>query len=351
MTRLFAFLALLLPLVACGGGDSTPTPPPAAEAPAAEPATPAHVALFGTLPAPTGAWSQDVVDLGRMLYFEPRLSKNHDISCASCHPLDRFGQDGLATSPGHAGRHGGRNSPTTFHASLHFAQFWDGRSPNLVDQAKGPILNPVEMARTDGAQVVDTLASIPEYVEAFKKAFPSRTPAMTFDTVATAIAAFEEGLLTPSRFDAYLGGDVSALNAAERAGLDLFVSTGCTACHAGPAIGGAMYQKLGLVEPYPTEDVGRAAVTGRDAEKFVFKVPSLRNIARTGPYLHDGSIAKLEDMVAVMGKHQLGKELSDDEVGSIVAFLGSLTGEIDPEYTRKPELPANGPTTPKPDPS
>lgn len=349
MTRITSILLAVGLLAGCGGGTSTSTPTPA-PAPEATPEAIRHAALFKQLPAAPER-DQAQIDLGRMLYFEPRLSKNHDIACASCHKLDAFGVDNEPTSPGHKGLRGGRNSPTTLNASLHIAQFWDGRAANLTEQAKGPILNPVEMAMADEAQVLSVLSSIPGYVEAFAKAFPNTNPPMTYQTMARAIATFEEGLLTPSKFDNYLGGDASALSDAEKAGMDLFVETGCTACHAGVAVGGAMYQKLGLVKPYATEDIGRQAVTDNEAERFFFKVPSLRNIAKTGPYFHDGSIATLEEAVKLMGTHQLGKELTDDQVSSIVTFLGALTGELDKAYAAKPELPASGPTTPKPDPS
>ncbi len=350
--RALPLLAIASLFIGCGGTSEPEPPAPAPEVPAEPTPDPmTHASLFEALPPVAADYGKAVIDLGRMLYFEPRLSKNHDISCASCHPLDRFGADGQPTSPGHKGLRGGRNSPTTLNASLHIAQFWDGRAPTLEDQAKGPVLNPIEMAMPDEKSVVAVLESIPGYVEAFAAAFPNNDPPLSYDNMARAIGAFERGLLTPSKFDHWLRGKSDALSAAERTGLDVFVTTGCTACHAGVGIGGGAYQKLGLVRPYPTEDVGRSAVTKNEAEKFFFKVPSLRNVTKTGPWLHDGSVATIEEMVTVMARHQLGKELSDDDVGAIVTFLGSLTGELDPDYTRKPELPESGPKTPKPDPS
>ncbi len=348
---LFAFVA------ACG---SDPAPKPAAE-PAAEPADEGsqlqpvkHVALFGQLPAVMTADGKapaaELVDLGRMLYFDKRLSKNHDIACNSCHQLDRFGVDGEATSPGHQGQRGGRNSPTVYNAAVHLAQFWDGREPTVEAQAKGPVLNPIEMAMPSADAVVAVLKTIPGYAEPFSESFPGDDP-ITYDNMATAIGAFERGLVTPGAFDRYVGGDATALTDVQEDGLDLFVSTGCATCHGGAALGGSTYQKMGAVEAYATADEGRKAVTGNDADAFVFKVPSLRNIAKTGPYFHDGSVADLGDAVRLMAKHQLGKQLDDGQVGSIVSFLGALTGEAPAAYFAEPTLPESGPETPKPDPS
>ena len=352
-TKTLLFLLIAVLMVGCGGdpdpAPATPTPEATPE-PTPDPMT--HAGLFAALPDVSSSdYGAAVIDLGRMLYLDPRLSKNHDISCASCHPLDRFGADGQPTSPGHKGARGGRNSPTTMNAGLQIAQFWDGRAATLEEQAKGPVLNPIEMAMTSEEAVVKTLQSIPGYVEAFAAAFPNNDPPLTYETMARAIGAFERGLLTPSPFDAWLKGKNDALDPAQRQGLDLFVTTGCTACHAGVGIGGATYQKLGLVKPYPTEDLGRFAVTNNEAEKYFFKVPSLRNVTKTGPWFHDGSVGSIEEAVTLMARHQLGKELPVDEVASIVAFLGSLTGEIDPEYIAARPLPESGPDTPKPDPS
>ncbi len=348
-------LMIILVVLVGFGCEGDPTPPPASSTPAPPPA-PApepnpHASLFAALPAAPATASAARIDLGRMLYMDKRLSKNHDIACASCHPLDGFGADGQPTSPGHKGARGTRNSPTTLNSALNVAQFWDGRAATLADQAKGPVLNPVEMAHKDEASVVIILQTIPGYVTAFAAAFPDADPPLSYDTMAEAIAVFEAGLVTPSRFDAWLSGTPDALTEAELVGLDTFVRTGCTACHAGVGIGGASYQKLGLVKPYPTADEGRFAVTGEEADRFVFKVPSLRNVAQTGPWLHDGSVTDLGEMVALMARFQLGKELQQDEIGAIVTFLGSLTGELDADYGVTPELPASGPNTPKPDPS
>lgn len=345
-------------LAACSGEPAKPEPTPEpveAPKPPPEPAGPKHTNIFAPLPehmhgdkVPEKA----LVDLGRMLYYDARLSKNHDVACNSCHLLDAYGVDNKPTSPGHKGQLGGRNSPTSYNAALHLAQFWDGRAPSVEEQAKGPVLNPVEMAMPSEESVVKVLRSIPGYQEAFKAAFPGDAEPISYNNMAVAIGTFERGLVTKnSRFDQYLGGKVDALTPEEVAGLDLFVSTGCTTCHSGAAMGGAMYQKLGLVHPYETADNGRMDATKNEADKGFFKVPSLRNIAKTSPYFHDGSIATLEDAVRKMAHHQLGKDLTDAEVASIVAFLQTTTGDLPTDYIAKPELPPSGPKTPKPDPS
>lgn len=355
-----SIVAILL-LAACSGGASAPEkkaepPKPAAkvETPAPPPAPKetipaAHTAMFKPLDKATpNPADKAKIDLGRMLYYEPRLSIGQDISCNSCHQLDKFGVDGQPTSPGHKGQRGGRNSPTSFNAFLHFAQFWDGRAADVEAQAKGPVLNPIEMGMPDAKTVEGVLASIPGYKDPFNAAFPGQPNAITYDNVATAIGAFERNLVTPGRFDTYLKGDATALTAEEKKGLETFIATGCTACHSGQVLGGASYQKLGAVVPYETKDTGRFEVTKNEADKFFFKVPSLRNIDKTGPYFHDGSVPTLEEAVLKMGKHQLDKDLKPEEVASIVTFLKALTGEVDASYVAKPALPESGPTTPKP---
>jgi cytochrome c peroxidase len=312
-------------------------------------------ALFGTLPAeavnPANPLTDAKIALGRTLYYDARLSKNHDVSCNSCHQLDRFGVDGEPTSPGHKGQRGDRNSPTSLNAALHIAQFWDGRAADVEAQAKGPILNPVEMAMPNEAAVLAVLDSIPGYAPMFAAAFPGEKQPVTYDNLARAIGAFERRLLTPAPLDRFIAGDANGLTDAQLAGLARFVDTGCTTCHVGPAVGGGMYQKLGLVTPYETKDPGREKVTGNPADRGVFKVPSLRNISRTGPYFHDGSVKTLPEAVRVMARHQLGKQLDDAAVNDVVAFLGALEGTVDAKYVAKPALPPSGPKTPKPDPS
>lgn len=312
-------------------------------------------AIFGPLPTsaanPANPQSAARVELGRLLYDDPRLSKNHDISCNSCHQLDNYGVDGEVTSPGHRGQRGARNSPTVYNAALHVAQFWDGREPDVEAQAQGPVLNPVEMAMPSPERVDQTLRSIPGYAPLFARAFPGEEDPVNFDNAALAIAAFERKLLTPGPFDRFMGGDLSALSERQQRGLELFIQTGCVTCHMGPTLGGTVFQKLGLVNAYETTDQGRFEWTGEENDRLVFKVPALRNVALTGPYFHDGSIESLPEAVRLMAYHQRGVRLSEPQVRDIVAFLESLTGQIPKRLIAKPSLPPSGPDTPKPDPS
>jgi cytochrome c peroxidase len=312
-------------------------------------------AIFGVLPGEAVSSSNPAtdakLDLGRMLYFDDRLSKNHDVSCNSCHDLAGFGQDNQPNSPGHRGQRGDRSSPSVYNAALHISQFWDGRAADVEEQAKGPVLNPIEMAMPNEQAVLSVLRSIPGYVEAFAAAFPGEGDPVTYDNMGRAIGAFERRLMTPSRFDDFISGQTDALTEDEIAGLETFVNTGCITCHMGPAVGGGMYQKLGLIRPYPVEDPGRFAVTEQESDRQVFKVPSLRNIAKTAPYLHDGSVPTLKEVIRIMAEHQLDKNLDASQIRSIEIFLGSLTGRIDATYTARPQLPPSGPDTPTPDPS
>jgi cytochrome c peroxidase len=280
------------------------------------------------------------VVLGRMLYYDSRLSRGQNVACNSCHDLAKYGVDGSPTSEGFKGQHGDRNSPTVYNAAIQFVQFWDGRAPDVEAQAKGPVMNPVEMAMPSEKDVTAVLQSMPEYVNAFKAAFPGEKNPVTLDNAALAIGTFERGLLTPSRWDKFLNGDKTALTADEQAGLAAFLSTGCANCHAGALLGGNMYQKIGVMKPYPDNaDLGRYKVTNIESDKQMFKVPMLRNVARTAPYFHDGKVATLDQTVARMADYQLGKQLSGADVASIVTFLNALTGEIPADYIRKPELP------------
>ncbi|MCX8071238.1 MAG: cytochrome-c peroxidase [Candidatus Binatia bacterium] len=301
------------------------------------------LALFAPLPpvaeSKDNPLTEEKVRLGRILYYDARLSVNDRISCNSCHQLDRFGVDNEKTSPGHDGRRGDRNSPTVYNAAFQIAQFWDGRAPNVEEQAKGPILNPVEMGMPSEEAVVRKLTSIPGYLPLFRAAFPGQDQPITYDNIARAIGAFERKLVTPSRFDDFLAGNDNALNEKERKGLAKFMDTGCITCHNGALVGGTMFQKLGLVKLYPTQDPGRAKVTGNELERGFFKVPSLRNVTKTAPYLHDGSVATLPEMVRIMAEYQLGRTLSDQDVDEIIAFLDSLTGRIDQAYIAQPQLP------------
>ncbi len=305
-------------------------------------------ALPTEAPSADNELTEAKINLGRMLYYENRLSKGEKLSCNSCHMLDKYGQDNLPFSPGHEGKVGGRSSPSTYNAAIHIAQFWDGRAPSVEEQAKGPVLNPGEMGMPSADFVVEVLKSIPGYVEAFKAAFPGEADPITYNNFGKAVGAFERKLVTPSRWDDYLKGNKEALTAEESKGFETFAKAGCVTCHNGPAVGGMMYQKLGLVKAWPElKDQGRFEATKVETDKFYFKVPSLRNISETGPYLHDGSVKTLEEMVSKMGEYQLGKNLTPEETTSIVTFLKSLKGEIPADYIAKPKLPESGPNTPK----
>lgn len=291
-----------------------------------------YKASFAPLPLEVnpaeGAPSKEMVDLGKRLYHETGLSRSGKISCNSCHDLDKSGVDNLPTSPGHLGKLGDRNSPSTLNAAVHIAQFWDGRAATVEEQAIGPILNPGEMAMANEDSVLAFLRGSQKYRNLFIAAFGKTRDPITIQNLKRAIGAFERTLLTPSRFDEYLKGNADSLSATEEAGLKVFVDTGCVTCHQGVGIGGGMYMKLGLVKPYETKDEGRFVVTKNESDRFVFKVPSLRNVTETYPYFHDGSIKTLNEAVTLMARHQLGKELGEGEVESIVSFLGSLKGAV-----------------------
>jgi len=315
---------------------------------------PARLQSFQPLPeavtSSTNPITDEKVSLGRMLYYEPRLSKSQEISCNSCHLLDKFGVDGQPTSDGHKGKVGDRNSPTVYNAAGHFAQFWDGRAADVEEQAKGPVMNPVEMAMPSEKQVVAVLKSIPEYVDAFKRAFPGEKDPISYGNMAKAIGAFERKLITPSRWDRFLRGDSQALTNEEKIGFNVFMETGCQVCHAGTYLGGNMYQKLGAARPWPdTSDIGREKVTKSEADRMMFKVPGLRNIAETKPYYHNGKVETLEQAVSRMAEYQLGKNLTNEQVNSIVTWMKALTGEMPAEYVKPPAMPKSTSKTPKPD--
>ncbi|MDB6004812.1 MAG: ccpR [Prosthecobacter sp.] len=308
--------------------------------------------MFMPLPVEVSSTTNELteakINLGRQLYFENRISKGGKMSCNSCHILEKYGSDNLAFSPGHEGKLGGRSSPSVYNAALHISQFWDGRAPSVEEQAKGPVLNPVEMGAPSEEFVIKVLKSMPEYVESFKAAFPGDADPVNYNNFGKAVGAFERKLLTPSKWDVYLKGNKEALSAEERKGFTTFVKTGCVTCHNGVGVGGMMYQKLGLLKAWPElTDNGRSDFTKSDSEKFFFKVPSLRNITETGPYLHNGSVKTLEDMVKRMAEYQLGKTLNDEEVNSIVIFLRSLKGDLPTDYIKPPQLPASTADTPK----
>ena len=268
------------------------------------------------------------IELGKKLYFDKLLSANNTISCNSCHLVDNRdgGDDGLPTSPGAFGKHGGRNAPTVLNAGFQLAQFWDGRAATLEDQAKGPILNPIEMAMPKDEDVIKRIEASSEYPALFKKAFPDSAKAISYDNVAAAIASFERTLVTRDRFDDFLKGDDKALSQEELKGLSHFIKASCATCHNGALLGGNRYMKMGIANTYANkEDFGRFDVTKSEADKFKFKVPTLRNIDLTAPYYHDGKAATLEQAVADMAWLQSGKKLSEDETKNIVLFLKTLT--------------------------
>jgi cytochrome c peroxidase len=268
------------------------------------------------------------IELGKKLYFDKLLSANNTISCNSCHLIDNRdgGDDGQPTSPGAFGKHGGRNAPTVLNAGFQFAQFWDGRAATLEDQAKGPILNPIEMGMPKDEDVIKRVEASSEYPALFKQAFPDSAKPINYDNLATAIASFERTLVTRDRFDDYLKGDDKALSQEELKGLNHFIKAGCAPCHNGALLGGNRYMKMGIANAYGNkEDLGRFDVTKAESDKYKFKVPILRNIELTAPYYHDGKVATLEQAVTDMAWLQSGKKLSAEESKAIVLFLKTLT--------------------------
>ncbi len=313
-------------------------------------------AMFEPIPMQVQALENNIlssarIELGRKLFFDPRMSRSGLFSCQSCHNVGMGGVDGLETSIGHGWQKGPRNAPTVYNAVFNIAQFWDGRAADLAEQAQGPVQAGVEMNNTP-VRVIDTLNSMDEYVADFKAAFPGEEDPVTFDNFALAIEAFETTLITPnSRFDQFLMG-ANSLNAQERQGLETFINKGCAGCHAGKNLGGEGYYPFGLVERpgaevLPEGDRGRFAVTETATDEYVFRAGPLRNIALTAPYFHSGAVWSLEEAVAVMGVSQLGAELSDTDVADITAFLHTLTGEI-PEVEH-PVLPTRSNATPLPE--
>jgi cytochrome c peroxidase len=363
---LTALVVTSLALAACerpapGGTSGTATGQPSATTPAAAPADPLMVTareLFKVIPdtapdLPGNAATPEKVALGKMLFFDPRLAASHAISCSSCHNLGLGGTDNEETSIGHRWQRGGRNAPTVLNAVFNTAQFWDGRAADLEAQAGGPMVNPVEMASPE-VHVPEQLRGIPGYRDAFARAFPGEADPVTLANAQKAIAVFEAGLLTPDApFDRYLKGDAAALSAEQKAGLSVFIDKGCIRCHNGINIGGAMYAKFGVFASpgatlLPPGDKGRYTVTRTDGDQYSFKVPTLRNITLTAPYFHTGTVWDLREAVAVMSNAQLGSTLSEPEIDTLTAFMGSLTGK-QPEVTM-PILPPSVATTPRPKP-
>lgn len=291
-------------------------------------------------------WDSAKIELGKKLFFEPRLSRSGWISCNSCHNLSTGGADNLPTSIGHKWLFGPINSPTVLNARFNLAQFWDGRANDLREQAKGPVANPMEMA-SNHELAVNVLQSIPAYVQWFKEVY--RDEKITIDNIADAIAAFGETLTTPnSRFDWWLKDYDDKITDAEKDGYALFKDKGCIVCHNGFGVGGNSFQKFGIAKPYDkdTQTLGRYNVTKDEKDKYVFKVPLLRNIELTAPYFHDANTWSLSEAVNTMAEYQLGVTLADDETNRIVAFLKTLTG--DQPSIIFPILPPSNENTPKP---
>lgn len=300
-------------------------------------------------------FTEEQVKLGQQLWYETRLSKGNTVSCNSCHNLATAGVDNMPTSAGHKSQFGARNSPTALNAALLGSQFWDGRAADVEEQAGGPLLNPVEMANATEADAAAKIAGIPEYQEKFKAAFPE-DGAVSFKNITAALGAFERTLLTPTRWDDYLKGNVSALSEQERKGVHAFMDNGCMSCHSGVNLGGTMFQKFGLVDgPYwkhiddPKHDKGRADVTKKAEDEFFFRVPGLRNVERTYPYFHNGSVWELDKAVNIMAKAQLGKTLASEDTENIVAFLKALSGNVPESARTMPELPVSHDVKSQPD--
>jgi cytochrome c peroxidase len=307
-------------------------------------------AIFKPLPktmtTPDNPITPEKVALGRKLFFEPRVSEDGTVSCARCHPPSLYGTDGLEKPIGAEHRVNPRNAPTVLNAALQISAHWRGDRKSVEDQATQALVGPPSFGNPSYEAAMARLKSIPGYQLLFAKAFPNEVDPVTPENWGRAIGAYERTLVTPSPFDRYLAGDEAALPASAKAGLREFIQVGCTTCHNGVGVGGGAYQKFGLVEDYwkatasTTVDKGRFDVTQNPADMYVFKVPSLRNVAMTPPYFHDGSVVTLPEAVRVMGRVQLGRTLSDEQIGRIVAFLQSLTGSLPEGFAKAPVLPA-----------
>jgi cytochrome c peroxidase len=305
--------------------------------------------LFGSLPknmaTPEFPITGERAHLGRLLFFDPRLSVDANVSCATCHQPSLYGTDALPKSIGVRQRVLPRNAPTILNTALHFVNNWRGDRENVEDQAVRALTAPGSSGQPDEQAVINQLERVTDYAPLFAAAFPGDPHPMTVKNIGKAIGSYERTLVTPSPFDHYLAGNVNALSATARAGLEKFINTGCTACHNGAGVGGGMYQKFGVIEDYwvatgsQTIGNGRAEVTKSPADLYVFKVPSLRNVAMTAPYFHDGSVATLPEAVSVKARVQLGAELSDVDTRDIIAFLESLTGELPADFATVPILP------------
>ena len=311
--------------------------------------------MFKPLPADAGTPERPLtperVELGKALFFEPRVSADGTVSCAKCHQPTLHGIDALPRSIGNNNKLLPRNAPTVFNTALQFVQHYGGNRQDVEEQAVKALISPFAYGNPDYAKAEATLRSIPGYRPMFERAFPGEAEPINADNWGKAIGAYERTLLTPAAFDRYLKGDTGALSAQAKQGLDKFMSFGCSGCHNGVTVGGQMYQKFGLTQDYWTltgspeidlfkgRDKGRFQDTKNDADAFIFKVEQLRNVAVTPPYFHDGSVAELGDAVRIMAKLQLGRDLGKDDIADIVEFLKSLTGETPAQFANVPTLP------------
>ena len=281
---------------------------------------------------------QKLVDLGKLLYFDKRLSIDNSISCNSCHDLKNYGVDGKRYSEGVNGHLTTRNSPTTLNAFMHAWQFWDGRVDTVEEQAKGPILAEGEMGMMTAQAIEKKIAAIKGYQNLFNEIFSKQESSVTLDNITKAIGAFERTLLSPSRFDDFQEGDDNALTKDEIRGMQKFQDYTCFQCHYEPLVGGYSMRKLGIMEPWKDQsDLGVYEWSRVEDQKMEFKVPSLRNVAKTAPYFHDGSVPTLREAIQLMGKHQLGRDISDEDADSITVFLNALTGILDPNIAEAPK--------------
>lgn len=302
--------------------------------------------FFKALPAVAESASNTITDakvqLGQVLFYDPRISKSGKSSCNSCHNLANWGVDQMKASADSLDNPTGRNAPTVLNAALHNMQFWDGRALTIEEQAGKPILNQEEMAVPHLGFLINRLRNDSMYRTLFNEAFPGEMIPVSYTNMEKAIGAFERTLLTPSRFDGYMAGDLKALTREEKEGLTAFMDAGCATCHNGVGVGGGSMQRFGIFTDYRTlthsrmDDEGRLNITGDHSEKDIFKVPGLRNVDKTYPYFHDGSIAGLDSAVKIMAATELNKKLTVQEVANIVAFLKTMTGDIREDAKRVP---------------
>lgn len=290
------------------------------------------VSFFSPMPQSMPNSEEDTparIKLGKALFFETAISVNNTQSCNSCHNVinNSSGVDHLKVSIGALGKLGQRNAPTIWNAGFHIAQFWDGRAKTLEEQARAPILNPNEMAMPSEEAVIIRLKN-KNYLADFQRAFPKHKSPINMNTISIALASFQRTFITSDRFDDYLKGNMNAITVAEKKGLNVFISKGCVACHNGSVLGGQIFMKMGLVNPYPNKiDKGKAQATGNPADNFFFKAPSLRNVLNTAPYFHDGAAVTIEQAIEETGWHQLGIRLTKEEVAAIKAFFNTLDNQ------------------------